>query len=108
MGKEDLSLKGSLWFDGSDYFTWSLNMKAYLQALEVDVWNTVNNGYTPPKARPKCTIAKILHRCHAVARNSILNNLSDDVKAKVGPQSSAKEIWTKLQDSYSRKNIYEC
>jgi DNA repair exonuclease SbcCD ATPase subunit len=25
------------------------------------------------------------------------------VKAKVGPQSSAKELWAKLQDSYSRK-----
>ena len=62
-----------------------------------------NNGYTPPKSSPKSTTAKILHRCHAIARNSTMNILSNDVKDKVGTQSSAKELWDKLHDSYSRK-----
>ena len=49
MGREDFSPKRDPWFDGSNYSSWSVNMEAYLQDLETDVWNSVKSGYTPPK-----------------------------------------------------------
>jgi hypothetical protein len=49
MGREYFSPKRSPWFDGSDYSSWSVNMKAYLQALDTDVWNSLKSGYNPPK-----------------------------------------------------------
>ena len=33
-------------FDGNDYIYWSDRMKIRLQAINVDLWNIVKNGYT--------------------------------------------------------------
>jgi hypothetical protein len=104
MGREDFSPKRAPWFDGSDYSSWSVNMKAYLQALETDVWNSVKSGYTPPKGRPKGETTKRIYRCHAIEKNAILDSLSDVVKAKVEQQISSKNRFgTTLKVSTQKK-----
>ena len=103
MGKYELSPEGTPWFDGSDYFSWNVKMKAYLQTLEDGVWNSVKNGYTPPKAQPKGENAKRLHKFHVAAMNAILISLSDDVKIKIGHQTLAKMIWDTLENLYSKE-----
>ena len=58
------------------YVIWSMRMKLYLQALGYDVWQSIENGYTPPKSRPKGSATKKLHRDNAKAMSNILSVLS--------------------------------
>lgn len=78
-----------------------------MKTLEVDVWNIVENGYTPPKSRLKGATARKLHKCHATIRNESMYSLSDDEKAKVGHYTSTKHIWVNLQNSYSKETSME-
>jgi hypothetical protein len=40
-----------------------------------DVWDSVENGYTPPKSRTKIATAKRLHKINTTTRNAILSSL---------------------------------
>lgn len=79
-------------FDGSYYLLWTPRMEAYLKTLEDDVWNTIENGYTPPKSRRKGATTMKLHKFHVTTRNEILNSLSNGEKDKIGHYTSGKEI----------------
>jgi len=103
MRREDYSPKRAPWFDGSYYSSFSVKMKAYLQALETDVWNPVKSEYTPPKGQPKRATVKRIYRFHAISKNEILDNLFDVVMTKVEQQISAKKIWDSLEISYSKE-----
>lgn len=81
-------------------------MESYLKTLEVGIWNTVENGDTPPKFREKGEATRKLHKCHATIRHVILNSLSDGDKAKVGQYTLAKEIWVNLKKFLLKRNLH--
>ncbi|XP_059070585.1 uncharacterized protein LOC131860219 [Cryptomeria japonica] len=60
-------------FDGTNYAFWSIKVKAYLNALGYDVWQSMVDGYTPPSTPPTDTV----------------------MHCKL-----AKEIWNKLKGIY--------
>ena len=83
--------------DGNNYALWSNMMQTYLLSIEVDVWLSVENGYTKPKSRPKGSARKKLHRDNAKAISAIMSGLSKFDKNKLGQCMTAKEIWNRVQ-----------
>ena len=62
-------------FDESNQYPWRTTIKAHLKILEA--WDIVQNGFTPPKGKPKNNITKELLRCHEIAKKAILDTLLD-------------------------------
>ena len=58
-------------------------MEAYLQSLEVNVWQLVKNVYSVPKTTIVDIIIKILYENNARVRNAILCGLEDSEFTKV-------------------------
>ena len=75
-------------------------MKIYLKALGHDVWNSVITDYFPPK-RIRTLAQNISKKSNSMEMASILNELPDDVKEKIGECNPAKELWDKIKDLYS-------
>jgi hypothetical protein len=92
-------------FDETNYEIWSTRMRVFLQAQGFDIWNSVVSGYTAPKKPLKNATKKELKRNNKMAMDAILDGLSDSVKFKVGQCSSAKEIWDKLHNFYSKGSL---
>ena len=82
--------------DGNNYVLCSDRMQTSLLDIGVDVWLSIENGYTKPKTRPKGSSAKNLHRDNAMEISAIMSGLSDFDKNKVGQCKIAKEIWNKV------------
>ena len=83
-------------FDGRNFEYWKNRMETYLKALGTDVWFSVASGYNALK-KPKTAAQKEAKRNNKLARDTILDGLTDLVKSKVGPCASSKEIWDKIQ-----------
>jgi hypothetical protein len=81
-------------------------METYLKVLGEYVWFSVASGYNALK-KPKTVAQKEAKRNNKLARETILDGLTDSVKSKVGSCASAREIWDKLQDLYARKEVEE-
>jgi hypothetical protein len=62
MDRQEYSTNGASLFDGTDRLSWILMMKAHLQTLGSYVFESVENGYTPPKSRTKGATTKRLHK----------------------------------------------
>jgi chromosome segregation ATPase len=78
-------------------------MKTFLQAHGYDVWKSVVTGYTATK-KPKTATKKELKRNNKIAMDFIWEGLPDLVREKVGKCSSAKELWDKLHNLYSKES----
>lgn len=70
--------------DGNNYALWSDRMQTYVLAIGVDVWLSVDNGYTKLKSRPKGSTEKKLHRDNAMVISAIMGGLSNSDKNKLG------------------------
>jgi hypothetical protein len=88
-------------FDGQKYAFWSIRIKAYIQAQEFQVWQSIVDGYIAPTVPPTNDKAVKLGENNSKAINALLNGLSDTVFTKVAHCKSAKDILDKL------RNIYE-
>jgi hypothetical protein len=93
-------------FDGINFEYWSNRMKTYLKSLGADVWFSVSSGYNALN-KPKTVTQKEEKRTNKLTIDTILDGLTDSVKSKVGSCASAKDIWDKLQDLYSREEVEE-
>jgi hypothetical protein len=89
--------------NGLDYEIWSRRMKVFLQAQGYDVWKSVVTGYTTTK-KLKTTTKKELKRNKKIEMDFIWEGLPDPVREKVGKCSSAKELWDKLHNLYSKES----
>jgi hypothetical protein len=101
----DYTDNGTPVFDGQNYEIWSSRMKVFLEAQGYDVWYSVVTGYTASKKPLKTATKKELKRNNKIAMDAILDGLPDSVKVKVGQCSSAKEIWDKLHNIYSKESL---
>ena len=82
-------------------------MKGYLKRKWVGVWNTIVGGSVPSKNQTKGATQKEAKKNNAVALKTILNGLSNFFKESIGPHSSAKDLWMKLEKvyQYKRKDV---
>jgi hypothetical protein len=90
--------------NGQNYEIWNSRMKVFLKSQGYDVWDSVVSGYITSRKPPKTAAKKELKRNNKIAMDFILEGLSDPVKDKVGQCSSAKEIWDKLHNFYSKES----
>ena len=81
-------------------------METYLTALGVDVWISFASGYNASK-KPKTATHKEAKMNNKLTIDTSLDGLTDSVKSKVGSCESAKYLWDKLQDLYSREEAKE-
>jgi hypothetical protein len=90
-------------FDETYYLAWRMNMKGYLRSKGAGVWNTFVGGLVHSKNRSKGVSQKEENKNNTVTLKTILNGLSDSVKENIGPHSSAKDLWMKLEKVYQDK-----
>ncbi|XP_059066273.1 uncharacterized protein LOC131857603 [Cryptomeria japonica] len=87
-------------FNGTNYAFWSIKMKAYLNALGYDVWQSMVDGYTPPSTPLTDIAGKRKSENNAKVEHALLCSLADSEFTKVMHCKSAKEIWNKLKGIY--------
>jgi hypothetical protein len=98
---------GIPWFDnhiGHNYEMWNIRMKTFLHAQGFDVRKLVVIGYTATMKPTKTETKKELKINNRISMDFILEGLPDSVQEKVRKFSSAKELWEKLQNIYSKKS----
>jgi hypothetical protein len=81
-------------------------MGSHLRALGHDVWNSMINDYFPPN-RVRTPAQKKSKKSNSMAMRTILEELPDDVKEKIGECNSTKELWDKIKYLYSNKKSNE-
>jgi hypothetical protein len=77
-------------------------METYLKAFGVDVWFSLALVYNSLK-KPKTASHKEAKRNNKLARDTILDGLTDSVKSKVRSCALTKYLWENLQELYARE-----
>ena len=89
-------------FGGEDYAFWSIRMKSYLMAIELEVWTIVEKGYDVPKFSPIEAEDKKKFWEHVKALNNLQSRLEKKVLNKVLTCTNEKRLWDKLETIYAR------
>ena len=89
-------------FDGTNYATWKVCMKAFLQFLNEKVWQAVEIGWTKLKeASADQDYAKIkVENFNSRALNALFSAVTNEEFKKISFTETAKEAWTILQKTY--------
>ena len=89
-------------FDGTNYAYQKVRVKAFLQSLDVKVWQAMEIIQTKPKETPAdWDGAKIkAGNFNSKALNALLNAVMNEVFKKISSTETTKEAWTILQTTY--------
>jgi len=109
------------YFDGNDYPYWKTRMIIYLQALDYEIWEIVNDGPFMPTTKneegeeiPKPSsywteLEKKKMFLNSKAMNALFCTLDKKEFHRVSSCESAYEIWKKLEVVYEGTNqVKEC
>ncbi|KAH9767789.1 hypothetical protein KPL71_011399 [Citrus sinensis] len=104
------------YFDGNDYPYWKTRMRIYLQALDYEIWEIVNDGPFMPLTKnevgediPKSSrdwneFEKRKASLNSKAMNALFCALDKKEFHRVSSCESANEIWHKLEVVYEGTN----
>ena len=104
------------YFDGNDYPYWKTRMRIYLQALDYEIWEIVNDGPFMPLTKnevgediPKPSrdwneFDKRKASLNSKAMNALFCALDKKEFHRVSSCESANEIWHKLEVVYEGTN----
>ncbi|KAH9744285.1 hypothetical protein KPL70_003639 [Citrus sinensis] len=104
------------YFDGNDYPYWKIRMRIYLQALDYEIWEIVNDGPFMPLTKnevgediPKPSqdwneFEKRKASLNSKAMNALFCALDKKEFHRVSSCESANEIWHKLEVVYEGTN----
>ncbi|KAH9672063.1 hypothetical protein KPL70_017583 [Citrus sinensis] len=104
------------YFDGNDYPYWKIRMRIYLQALDYEIWEIVNDGPFMPLTKnevgediPKPSrdwneFEKRKASLNSKTMNALFCALDKKEFHKVSSCESANEIWHKLEVVYEGTN----
>ena len=104
------------YFDGNDYPYWKTRMRIYLQALDYEIWEIVNDGPFMPLTKnevgediPKPSrdwneFDKRKASLNSKAMNALFYALDKKEFHRVSSCESANEIWHKLEVVYEGTN----
>jgi len=84
-------------FDGTDYPFWKEKMKIRLRAIDDDMWNVVQNGFTVEVPQVPTDHEKRLIQLDAQAKDEIGGHLSRAQFLRYRQCESAKELWDILE-----------
>nr|CAD1837201.1 unnamed protein product [Ananas comosus var. bracteatus] len=85
-------------FTGSNYTNWKVRMQIFLQSLDFDLWDIVENGYTKPITATSTWKAedKGKFNLNSKAMNALHCALDSNEFNRISTCETAKEIWDKL------------
>ena len=110
--REGQSTTGPPYFDGNDYPYWKTRMRIYLQALDYEIWEIVNDGPFMPLTKnevgediPKPSrewneLEKRKASLNSKAMNVLFCALDKKEFHRVSSCESANEVWHKLEVVY--------
>ncbi|KAK9217771.1 hypothetical protein WN943_006399 [Citrus x changshan-huyou] len=116
IGREGQSTTRPPYFDGNDYPYWKTRMRIYLQALDYEIWEIVNDGPFMPLTKnevgediPKPSrdwneFEKRKASLNSKAMNALFCALDKKEFHRVSSCERANEIWHKLEVVYEGKN----
>jgi hypothetical protein len=84
-------------FDGTDYPFWKEKMKIRLRAIDDDMWNVVQNGFTVEVPQVPTDHEKKLIQMDAQAKDEIGGHLSRAQFLRYRQCETAKELWDILE-----------
>ena len=89
-------------FDGTNYASWKVHMKVFLQSLDEKVWQIVEIGWTKPtEALADWDDAKIkAENFNSRALNVLFSTVTNEEFKKISSTETAKEAWIILQTTY--------
>lgn len=101
MGSQEgaFSIKPPL-FNGTSFVFWKFTMRAFLQALGVDVWEIIKGGYQYPTSILTDIAGKRQYETNAMVINTILGSISKSEFVKFMQLNTAKVMCNKLIQSY--------
>ncbi|KAH9754083.1 hypothetical protein KPL71_015319 [Citrus sinensis] len=114
--KEGQSTTRPPYFDGNDYPYWKTRMRIYLQALDYEIWEIVNDGPFMPLTKNKVgedipkpsrdwnEFEKRKASLNSKAMNALFCALDKKEFHRVSSCESANEIWHKLEVVYEGTN----
>nr|CAD1838597.1 unnamed protein product [Ananas comosus var. bracteatus] len=95
---EGQSIARSPFFNGSNYTYWKVRMQIFLQSLDFDLWDIVENGYIKPTTTTSTWKAedKGKFNLNSKAMNALHCALDSNEFNRISTCKTAKEIWDKL------------
>ena len=107
-GGEGASINRPPLFNGEGYVYWKTRMKVFIEAIDMDIWDAIENGPFIPKKKINDEIVEIPRSSwnddekrkvsfDLKAKNIIFSALSHDEFYRVSQCKSAKEMWDTLQ-----------
>ena len=94
-------------FDGTNYAYWKVRMKAFLQAIDENVWQAVEVGWVKPKEVPvdqdKAKIKAANFNSRAL--NALFSGVTNEEFKKISFTEIAKEAWTILETTYEGTKV---
>ncbi|XP_077221693.1 uncharacterized protein LOC143855458 [Tasmannia lanceolata] len=99
---EGQSVSRPPYFNGSNYGYWKTQMDFFLQSLDFEMWELIEDGYIPPTSdRSKWSAAQTKRAAlDGKGVNTIFCALSPDEFNRVSTCKTAKDIWTILEISH--------
>ena len=93
------SLNVPPFFDGNNYAFWKVQMRAFLCSIDDTVWDTIEVGWTRPKAAKSTWDKAALAAANANSKalNTIFYGLSQDEFHRISHITVAKEVWEILE-----------
>ena len=86
--------------DVTNYFGWRSNMKAYLKKF--GVWEIVVNPPAQSNKKTKLASQKDAKKDNTIALKFLMDGLSSSVRESVGGNTSAKDLWFKIESEYQK------
>src|SRR4051812_25370840 len=100
--------KDTLTFDSTNYDVWKIRMLNLFREIHPIIGGYLYVGFSSPMDTQNESLEEKLNsHINALATKILLHVVSNVVLSSIMPYSSAREIWTKLQDKYSKSNIIE-
>ena len=87
-------------FDGNDYVYWKERMRIRLQAINIELWQIVENGYTIQHPDAPNSVDKAMLQLNAQAKDIIYESISKDIFILFQKLDTAKQLWDAIKNSH--------
>jgi hypothetical protein len=87
-------------FDGNDYVYWKEKMRIRLQAINIELWQIVENRYTIQLPDAPNSDDKAILWLNAQAKDIIYDSISKDIFIRFQKLDTAKQLWDAIKNAH--------